>query len=291
MLRDVKYSYLESCVVQARATVVFVQQAGLLDASAVSEYFRVRGWTSFHSSLPNGTGGVLTLVSHELQRTYQFVPHIICPGHIMAITSTRVCSCSLVNVYMSAYGYAARKPQYGLLHNWLKASHRGFIIFGGDFNRSEGSQARWIYARNEWAPADTRENESFNESFLQPFSLARVQTSILSFTHRSGKYSAALDGFYVQHDPAWHALYKWKVSSVTSSLACPSDHKPLLLSTCPLHRADRFVLRPWVVKDPLFHATFVSVMNEQCQAAQGHPYALPPNSCLGGRRGLVCSTP
>ena len=124
---------------------------------------------------PTGVGGVLILLLTKIALRYGITAQVICPGAIIAITSTRICRFSLINRYFSPYGRQLRTPQYEALRAWLTKGTRRIITLGGDFQRCEGLYCMWIFQQPgkeaHWGEANHNENAWLQQRLWAPMQL------------------------------------------------------------------------------------------------------------------------
>ena len=165
-----------------------------------------------------------------IQSKFKFLKTVALEGHVICLQSTAGCRFALVNTYWSPYGRAARQLQYGGAVLGLRQL-RGPLLLGGDQNRVDMPQGRWLveYGGLEagWGRWDEQEAAFFSRTILEPRQLRRVDCDGLSFRHRNGQYWAALDQFYADasslSDAAW--VVNTEVLGIVTGL---SDHAPVI---------------------------------------------------------------
>ena len=213
------------------------------------------------------------IVLSSFSRQYGLTHDNILHGHIHALRSTRKLSFLLVNTYFSSVSAAHRAAQYGHLACYLRRHRDKSPLIGGDQNRVDIPQGRWIRPTDthpgRWGSRDERDSNIFSRQILQPFELIRAPDTHLGFRHRDGSCFAALDSFFILYPREMELTTMLSVQAVMTGYISLSDHDPLLLNLRP-RTSGGIAVPSWICQDPLFTPVFASHLNKKARA-EGFP--------------------
>ena len=182
----------------------------------------------------------------------------------MALRSTAQKAFCIVNTYFSSLGFRFRSVQYTALNQYSRNHPHHSFLLAGDQNRSDHSKSKWYFSTADrevfWGEHSPRESDIFHRSVLNPLQLHRVATNHLGFRHRSGKYAAEIDSFFLPSSTLSDALCEINFTPTPLGTGGASDHDPIRLDirmrACSIGK-----VADWVFHHKEFPNRFAAHMN------------------------------